>query len=202
MPDSSTGGYLLPTSTNGDLNDVALAVFLQALVVGVTGLPGPLVRPRWQPEPPAEPDFGTNWASVGPSGEIDRDHFSASIHQSADGVSSTTEVSNRVIPVLCSFYGPLAATNFELLANGLKVPQNREMIQLAGFNLVAGVTGPTPVPIQQKNRWTYRVDGSFRIRQQQAYTYQVFDLVAATATLNAAEGSTVITETINVSDPE
>ena len=55
MPnDSSTGGFLLASSVNGDLNDNALIDFLQTVVVGITGFPGAMVRPR-QAEPPNIP---------------------------------------------------------------------------------------------------------------------------------------------------
>ena len=197
MPnDSSTGGYLAPSSVGGDLNDAALAQFLQQIVVGIVGLSGPMVRPRWQAEPPNIPDFGTNWAAIGP-GQRDRDPFSAVIHNPA-GQGSSTVIRNRTLEILCSLYGPLAETNTELLAQGLELSQNREVMQLAGFNLVGGASRPLIVPILIKQRWQYRVDTNFMLRQQQKYTYPILNLVGAQATLTAEEGTKDITESISV----
>jgi hypothetical protein len=42
--DSSTGGYLVPSSAQ-PLEDVALDAFLQGAIVSMTGLPQTLVRP-------------------------------------------------------------------------------------------------------------------------------------------------------------
>lgn len=195
--DSSTGGYLQPSSTGGDLNDQALAQFLQQIVVNIVGIAGNLVRPRWQPEPANIPDFGSNWAAIGP-GSRKRDSFSAIIHNpgAGDSEGSSTVIRNRVMDILCSFYGPLAETNSELLAMGLELPQNREVMQLAGFNIVGGVGDSTIVPVLLKQRWYYRVDIPFTVRQQQKYTYPILDLEAAQATMTLQEGAQNTTEQI------
>jgi hypothetical protein len=198
MPnDSSSGGYLTPSSVNGDLNDTALIVFLQQVVVGITGLPGNMVRPRWQPEPPNIPDFGTNWAAIGPGAE-EPDSFAFT---KTNG-TNTTVISNRVVDILCSFYGPLAQTNSGVLRLGLQVAQNREVMQLAGFNLVGGVGKGLPLPVLIKQRWQYRYDVPFRIRQQQQYTYSVLSLLSAEGTVSLQSGgSEFITEEITSEDP-
>ncbi|MFP5276980.1 MAG: hypothetical protein ACLGPM_07685 [Acidobacteriota bacterium] len=201
--DSSTGGFLAPTSTGGDLNDDALQDFLQTIIVGITGLAGNLVRPRWQDEPPNVPDAGTNWAAIGP-GERERERFSAR-KQTANGV---VVIRNRILQILCSFYGPDAETNGELLAMGFEVPQNREALTWqngawSGFNLVGGVEGPVIAPALIKGKWYYKADYTFKIRQQQQYTYPVLTLEQATATLDLQEPgvSTPITETLDVIAP-
>ena len=191
--DSSTGGYLTPSSVGGDLNDAALAKFFQQIVVGIVGLPGPMVRPRWQAEPPDIPDFGTNWAAIGP-GARDREPFSAQVHKPG----STIVIRNRTLEVLCSFYGPLAETNTELLAQGLEVAQNREVMQLAGFNLTGGASKPVIVPVLIKQRWQYRVDTTFTLRQQQQYTYPILDVDSFSATLTVEEGTKDIVEPLSI----
>jgi hypothetical protein len=138
MPNTSaTGGYLSPVSNGGDLNDKALAQFLQQIVVNITGLPGPMVRPRWQPEAPNIPDFGTNWAAIGP-GVRRRDPYPY-LRQDPAGDGSTVVIKNRTMEILCSFYGPAAEQNAEYLAMGLDVPQNREFMTLQGFNIIGGM---------------------------------------------------------------
>jgi len=196
MPnDSSTGGYLTPSSTN-DLNDKALAQFLQQVVVGIVGLPGNLVRPRWQPEPPNIPDFGTNWAAIGP-GPRKRDPFAAVVNNPAAG--NATVVRNRTMEILCSFYGPAAEANSELLAMGLEVPTNRGVMQLQGFNIISGAGDSTVVPFKDKGRWQYRVDIPFTVRQQQKYVYPILNLVGAQVQMNAQGDGSTFTQEITVS---
>jgi hypothetical protein len=203
MPDSSTGGYLAPTSTGGDLNDQALQDFLQGIVVGITGMAGNLVRPRFQKEPPDPPDIDTTWAAIGP-GQRDREPFSALVRKS----QSTIVVRNRTLEIICSFYGPEAETMGEMFAMGLDLPQNREGIQyangqLTGFNLVGGVTGPVIAPALVKSQWRYRADYTFKLRQQQQYTYPVLTVEKAQATLETQPpGQAVINVPIAVNAPE
>jgi hypothetical protein len=200
MPnDSSTGGFLTASSVNGDVNDNALIDFLQTVVVGITGLPGALVRPRWQPEPPNIPDPGTNWAAIGPDESRGRESYS---YRQKVNAETTIVVRNRLIPILCSFYGPAAEANSELLAMGFEIPQNRETMQLAGFNLVGGVGSTVITPALIKTQWYPKADVPFTIRQQQKYTYAVLDLVRAQATLELQPpGQPIISETINVTAP-
>lgn len=197
--DSSTGGYLAPIAINGDLNDGALIDFLQAVVVGITGIQGSLVRPRWQAEPTNIPDPGTNWCAIGPDQSRNRESYSARFK---DSPTTMVVVRNRLIPILCSFYGPAAEANSELLAMGFEVPQNRETMQLAGFALVGGV-GPTIiVPALIKTQWYPKADVSFVVRQQQKYSYPILDVASAQATMELQpQGRAIIDESINVTAP-
>lgn len=204
MPDSSTGGYLAPSSIGGDVNDQALQTFIQAVVVGITGLPGNLVRPRWQQEPPNIPDVGINWAAIGP-GQRERDPFAAVVQ----GANNTTVIRNRVVEILCSFYGPAAEATGELLAMGFEVPQNREALtyvsgQWTGFNLVSGVSGPVIAPALLKGRWYRKADYSFRVRQQQKYTYPVLTVESATGIVELQQpgSNTPISTPINAAAPQ
>jgi hypothetical protein len=192
-PSSASGGYLTPTIVE-DLNDIALAKFLQQVVVGIVGLPGNMVRPRWQVEPPNIPDLGTNWAAIGP-GTRKRDAYSARIR--SNGNESTTVIRNRTLDILCSFYGPMAETNVEILAMGLEVPQNREVMRASGFNIVGGAGDSIPTPVQIKNLWNYRMDIPFTLRQQQIYTYTVLDVLSAQGTVLIQTDEGIITETFS-----
>lgn len=71
---------------------------------------------------------------------------------------------------------------------GLEVSQNREVMQLAGFNLVGGVDGPVIAPALIKQRWQYRADYNFTVRQLQEYTYAVLDLKGAQVTISSDNG--------------
>lgn len=68
MTDSSTGGYLKPNPSPGFPNPLGgpeLLEFFQELFSGITGVPGPMIRPRWQQEPAPMPPNGTDWLAIG-----------------------------------------------------------------------------------------------------------------------------------------
>jgi hypothetical protein len=103
--------------------------------------------------------------------------------------------------VLCSFYGPNAEGNAELLAMGLEVPQNREAMQLQGFNIIGGAGDSIFAPAMIKQLWYTKVDIGFTVRQQQQYTYPLLNLLGADGTLIVEEGNKDTTVSITVNNP-
>lgn len=196
MNDSSTGGYLQPGSRNSELNDLALRVFLQSIVVGITGMPGNLVRPRWQAEPPNIPVFGTDWAAIGVTNRK-RDTFSAVIHQGLTNNGNGQDVvyRNQILEILASFYGPNAESNSELFAMGFEVAQNREVLHLAGFGLI-GVDDAITTSELVNERWLPRIDVPFSLRRGQLYTYPVLNLIGATASATDDTASVSVAVTV------
>lgn len=199
MSTSATGGYLQATSSNA-IEDEALRVFFQQVVTGITGIAGSLVRPRWQPEAPNMPAFGTDWAAIGVTSRS-RDVNAYTTHRTtADGQGNTvnTDYTHRaeVLDVLCSFYGPNCEAKSELLAMGLEVGQNREVMQLQGFGLVE-VQDAVMMADLYNDRWVTRIDLPFRIRRAQLYQYSVLNVIAAEATI--VDDSGAIDATITVS---
>lgn len=182
---SATGGYLTPSQANA-IEDEALRVFFQQMVSGITGIDGTMVRPRWQAEPPNIPAFGTNWAAIGVTKRTRDVNVSVKHISKADGQGNNigTDFVHRteVFDVLCSFYGPNCEGNSELLAMGLEVDQNREVMQLAGYGLVC-VEDATMMADLQNDRWLTRIDLPFQMRRAQLYQYGVLELVAASATI-------------------
>lgn len=211
--DSSTGGYLLPTPPPAPTptDDAAFDDFLQAVVVGITGLPGNLVWPRWQITPPNLPGISTNWASIGVM-DSEEDGFPYEAHDPIlatlpipplpspaptpppNGYDITIE--HEVMEVLCSFYGPAARSNAKLVRSGLYVAQNREALQLAGIGLV-DIGRITAVPALTNDQWYYRVDMPFRLRREIVRNYPILDLASALITLKSDTGAS---DTITVSN--
>lgn len=138
---SASGGFLAPTSTVALVEDDALDDFFQTFVVGVTGLPATLVRPRWQPIALDQPEPSVDWCAIGITEETpyvggfgDQTHFGrTNTGHNPNGFSVTNEWST--ITVLASFYGPNARGNATLLRSGLSVAQNREPFYATGLAL-------------------------------------------------------------------
>lgn len=179
--DSSTGGYLTPATSPAPLEGQALNRFLQQVWVGITGLDGTLIRPRWQPEPPAIPPFGTDWMAFG----ITRrkgDTFTSTIHDPT-GNGNDSVYRQEMLDILCTFYGPDADNYASLLREGLFVAQNREVLQLNNFGLVE-VGEAVAVPEIIKDRWTYRVDMRVTLRRSILRTYPVLNILSAEGTVD------------------
>jgi hypothetical protein len=176
-------GYVAPSGTNGELNDQDFRRFLQSVIVGITGMDPTMVRPRWQPEPPNEPDFTTDWAAIGVI-ERDPDTFASVTHTTdEEGNGTDLVVRNEVLSILASFYGPNAEKNSKLLVNGFALAQNREGMQINGFGLLSAGK-PIQVPALLKERWLIGWDVPFRVRHQEAYGYPIPNLKSAQATLD------------------
>ena len=190
--DSSTGGFLVPdtAAVAAPLEDNALADFLQAWVVGLTGLPAALVWPRWQPNPPNMPTNATNWASIGIR-EVEGDTFAFENHAPAlnSGAGENLIQRTETLEVLCSFYGPNANGNASLLRDGASVAQNSEVFQLNGMGLVS-VGGIHAVPSLINNQWYYRNDVTVKIRRSIIRAYPVLHLLTAQGSVKTDTGLT------------
>lgn len=176
---SSSAGYLAPTSTpplSGDtLNDV-----FQSVLVGITGIAGDLIRPRWQPEPPNQPDFNTNWIAFGitlTKGDV----FPYIGH---DGINHVDVVErDQILTVLHSFYGPSSQLIAETYNVGIQVEQNRDALTAAGIKLVE-CQEVTTLPALLKEKWVNRFDCRTVFRRRVKWSYPVLDVVANTDSVN------------------
>lgn len=189
--DSSTGGYLLPSiSSLPVLEDAELYSFFQAIFVGLTGIDGKLVRPRWQPVPPNQPAANVSWMAFGIT-DYDSDTFSYEIHSGSlnGGQGGSYIGDNEIITILCSFYGPSAGANASLVRDGLQVGQNREALTIAGMTLVDSGKR-TAVPQLTNEQWINRIDLPVRIRRSEVRIYPILNLLTATGTITIDTGVT------------
>ncbi|MBT9516702.1 MAG: hypothetical protein IV112_08410 [Methyloversatilis discipulorum] len=173
---SATGGYLQPAGTPAPAEDDALDDIIQAAVVGITGLSGDLVRPRFQPGHPRHPEHGTNWCAVGVV-ESTRDAGPAIEHQAAgDGFDRYTR--HQEIRVLASFYGPNAHRFAGLLADGLAVPQNLETLAAQGVAFI-DADDARRVPELINQQWVNRYDVPVRLRRAIRRSYPILNILSA-----------------------
>lgn len=186
MTDSSTGGYLTPAVASPPEEDDALDDLVHDLIAGVTALASDLVRPRWQPNVPKQPEPTVNWCAFGVS-EQPPDASPAIVHNGDNG-GSDTYIRHGEISVQCSFYGPGAKGYAQMLIDGLGIPQNRE--QLAAYDMaIVGTSGIRAAPDFVNQQWVRRYDMTVTLRRKITRTYAVLNLasVQATTTTDASK---------------
>ena len=189
---SATGGYIQPTSAL-PLDDAALDTLLQALVVGITGLPGNLVRPRWQPVAPKQPDASVDWCAVG---VMDYDAESnISITHDGTGLGQSTSYQNETLDIQASFYGPTARGNASLLRDGLMIAQNRELLSLQEISLKGQPGRAIRAPELVNQQWINRVDLPFTLSRRIVRIWPIENILGinATATTDDDAQTAIIT---------
>lgn len=180
MPnDSSTGGFV--AALTADSYDQALDRVLQTAVVGIVGLAGSLVRPRWQPIEPNQPEHEVNWCAIGMT-NVDSDAYAYKIHDAA-GTGTDLMEHDETLTVLASFYGPASMTNCQAFRDGLQIDQNRETLRAAGI-VLATINDTVPVPVLLAQKWLRRVDVSFTLRRRVQRTYPIRTLASASLGLD------------------
>jgi hypothetical protein len=180
MSDSSTGGALLQTSPliANWFDDDALFNFFHDFIMGLTGLAGDLIIPRWQPEPPNIPT-NVNWCAFGIN-SYQSDVYAAEIIQANDSYEVRR---HETINLLLSFYGANPGGYARTFRDGMQLSQNRESLTLQGMGLIE--SGEViQLPSLLKERWLKRADLPFSIRRQSVRIFAVLPLLTSQAGLN------------------
>lgn len=173
---SATGGYISPVVPSSALFDDALDALLQQMVAGITGLPGAMVRPRWQTVVPKQPEPSADWCAIGIT-DITSMDYPAEMHDGT-GDGSDTQQQWGEFSMLASFYGPNGHANASLLRRGIYVAQNREALQSSGIDLVdAGKVTTAPDLVNQQ--WVKRRDITLRFRRIVETVYPVMNILDA-----------------------
>jgi len=174
--DSSTGGYLSPEGTPAPEHDDELDALFQTAIRNITALPGSLVRPRWQPNPPKQPEADVNWCALAVTA-IEADAGPAIKHISA-GEGSAQYERHEELQLFVTFYGPRAGAFAALLRDGISMPQNMEALRANEIGFVdCGRARRVPEFVNQT--WIDRVDMLVRFRRKVTRRYGVRNLLAA-----------------------
>lgn len=172
---SASGGYLTPAGTPTPA-DEALEDILQPMVVGITGLPGKMVRPRWQPGNPKQPEPTVNWCAIGVMHT--KQDANPAIEHDGTGDGADQYQRHQDVILLATFYGPNAQAYGQLLSDGMYVPQNGEALRALNMAFVeAGDLIAAPDLINQQ--WVRRYDLRIRLRRKIERTYPVFNILSA-----------------------
>ena len=187
MPNTSASGGALTPHGPDILDGQALNDFFQGWLVGITGIPGNLFRPRWQPEPPNIPVEGITWAAFGITARKS-DVFAAEFPDPSNPGYNVMR-RHQILSILVSFYGPDAAMYADILNDGLQITQNLEVLSLNSMGMIE--TGDcTTVPELVKQKWLLRVDLPLRIRRQLVRNYSAETILSAGVTVDT-EATTV-----------
>lgn len=173
-------GALLPEHTSPPqerLEDVLHDVF-----TGITGFPGELVRPRWQPDPPEVPEPDVNWCAFGIT-QFDPANF-PEIRHDGEGEGCDELVDQEELQVLVSFFGPLHMVNARVLRRGLHVPQNRALLRPAGLAFVKAGT-ILPLPGQVALGWRPRADIPLTFRLETKSSYAALNLLKSDGSITS-----------------
>lgn len=179
--DSSTGGYLGPTSVPPP-DDLDLDTIIGTLVAGVTGLPGDMVLPRWQTTQPRIPDVGETWAAVGVTATMPDDTPVQIHHGEGDGYTILRTFYR--LDVLASFYGPRGDAYAKLTRDAFYVGQNREAMRAYGLNLI-GFDTIRRVPEIIATQTRRRSDLPFQLTQTIERRFEIRNVLQADGTIRA-----------------
>lgn len=171
---SATGGYLAPGGS--PVAHDGLEDLVRAAVVGITGLDGPKVRPRWQENPAPVPGHDVNWCAVGCQ---DRRRIGQPVtaHDPEDEGNDIVTQTWR-LTYLVTLYGPDAHDLMDRLTLGLGVEQNRAPLRAGGLALVE-IGDPVNTPELVNTEWVRREDLELTFDIEKSRTYPVRNLVAA-----------------------
>lgn len=175
---SATGGTLLPVS--GPNYDDALIDQLQPVIRAILGLPGNLVRPRWQATAPSVPAKEVTWCAVGIT-RIERDANPAKEYIVGVGLKLTR---HEHLEIMVSFYGPAAGEYATRLQDGLDITQNREPFFLTDVSY-KGASDITKTPDLLGTEWVTRQDITLSLVRRVTRVYEALHLLSAGGTLHA-----------------
>lgn len=177
--DSSVAGYLAPTASPD--YDALLNLSFHDLLVGVTGINGKLVRPRWTSEPINQPAFDVDWVAFGVTGgKVDT---FAKVEHDPTGDGSSSVKRDETLELLFSFYGPNASSLCARLKDGLELDQNRATLAAEGIAVIE-MQEPLNVPALMQQKWVKRVDVRGRFRRRTERVYAILSVESAEIELN------------------
>lgn len=178
---SATGGPLPQANTT--TTDEQLENVLMDTVAGILNLPHTLVRPRWQPRPPKQPEPNVNWASVGIMSRAATDF--PYIKHFPGGPDRLTRWGT--LDVMVSLFGPACQELAEQLRDGFYIDQNREQLGAIGVKMIEA-TNMTAVPDLFNMQWINRFDLTIRFARAVDREYNVLDIASSEGTIATQNG--------------
>jgi hypothetical protein len=197
MSTSATGGYLVQTETPLP-GDLTFEQYIQQVFVGMLGVDGTQVRPKWQ----------KNAAKFDPTPEDNTLMFGvtevlpdANSFQKFDSEGNTVMQRHEEISILCSFYGELSKQRAIQLRDAFEISQNRDALREANMGLKS-ISPTTNVSELKGQVWFKRVDMTIVLKRQVDKTFSVLALVGVQGTIEGQKSNDQIENVPwNVSEP-
>jgi hypothetical protein len=180
---SATGGPLIPSNLppyGPDLDHI-----LHDWLAGITVLDNTLIRPRWQPNPPALPAQNVNWLAFGVDTQT-IDVYPQSVQNLTDATQTTTER----LAISLSFYGPLAQINSAKFRSACYVAQNYESLKTQKI-VFTEVSAITRLPELVNTTFYNRCDIQLLLSRQCDITYDIKTLTGASGNIYTDISETV-----------
>jgi hypothetical protein len=179
-----TTGYVKPVTPTQFPKQLNLSQFLQTVIVGLSNLDGTLVVPKWQVEPPKDPELEVEWISFG----IVNQSPDANAYVAVDANGNNVFQRHEGIELGLSIYGPGCNGLAGLIRDGFSIYQNLEALRAAnmGFTKV----GPALVlPELINERWRNKVEMSVFLRREIQRVYPVLTLISANGQIHSFVGN-------------
>jgi len=170
--DSREPGYLRPAGAappyDKDLEDI-----FHDVIQGITGLPGNLIRPRYQVNPANQPQADQDWSAFGVT--VERQDWQSYRALSSDGERYLNEVT-EAIRVNVSFYGPRYQHFERMWCDGMQIEQNRDGLAAHGIAFIE-FADPVALPALLKEQWVKRADVRGLFHRKAVREYPIRDIV-------------------------
>ncbi|MCT8348874.1 hypothetical protein LGZ99_17195 [Photorhabdus temperata] len=174
LSDSTQPGWLTPLSAPDYDREVERK--LSRWISSVSGLPGKMMFPKWQPndETRVFPSNSTDWCAFGILSMVS-DDTPAFVNQTDE---STELWRHEKIECLISFYGPAGQHHCTQFRDGITLSQNNDELGRFGLSLSHyGCIFAAPELIN--NQWVRRYDMTITLRRKVVREYGVKSLVEA-----------------------
>lgn len=158
--------------------NLTLTRFIQTVLVGISGLPGPMVRPKWQIEPPKQPNICVNWMSFG----IENANPDANGYLSTDNNGVTTSQRHEELEISCDLYGPEALEIYGILRDGFQLPQNRFALEQANMGFI-NILSARRIPDLINERFVNRRVTTINLRREIQRLYPIPTLIGVNGTI-------------------
>lgn len=169
MGDSASGGYITPSG--GYAYDQELEDIFQAFIVGITSLPGDVVRPRFQKDPPPFPAIGEDWCA-----------FAVKNIKPDDGPyfdqkdETMDSIRHEELTLFLSFYGDHGQSIANVLKDGLGIPQNIAQLKAQEIKFIS-TSEIITAPDFLNNQYVHRYDLTAVFKRKTSRTFAVKSFV-------------------------
>lgn len=184
----------VPGSVPMPISGAAFNKVLHDWLMGLTGLPGNMIMPRWQIIPPNIPDSTiVDWMTFGVTRKSRQGTAFVRHHSAAPSIGLPNGFDQNVrweeFTVLCSIYGPNHDMTETAISQGMWIMQNNESLLQNQIRPI-GTDEIVLVPELIKEIWIQRWDLSISMTRQVVLNYAVEDIASAIGSIETGTGTT------------